>query len=238
MLVFLFLFCFIFDILVKIQILYQMKYWDLFAVTLECLQMIILAYGTSKTLPHATMPSGKNSQHCRQAMCVVSAVPTRLSWELCFSESLSLYCPVLRRRKSEVAQSCPILCDPMDCSLPGSSVHGIFQARVLEWVAISFSRGSSWPRDWTWVSCIAGRRFTIWATGPCLLNWSSAFYSPKGFAWSGMVIDVWKEACKFQFVVTILHSTSVSSDSGFCLPTRALSLLLVPRIEEVGIQKK
>ena len=52
----------------------------------------------------------------------------------------------------------------MDCSLPGSSVHGIFQARVLEWVAISFSRGPSWPRNWTWVSHIAGRRFTIWAT--------------------------------------------------------------------------
>ena len=45
-----------------------------------------------------------------------------------------------------VARSCPILCDPMDCSLLSSSVHGIFQARVLEWVAISFSRGSSWPR--------------------------------------------------------------------------------------------
>ena len=52
---------------------------------------------------------------------------------------------------------------PMDCSPPGSSIHGIFQARVLEWVAISFSRGSSWPRDWTWVSRIAGRYFTIWA---------------------------------------------------------------------------
>ena len=45
--------------------------------------------------------------------------------------------------KVKVAQSCPTLCDPMDCSLPHSSVHGIFQARVLEWVAISFSRGSS-----------------------------------------------------------------------------------------------
>ena len=56
------------------------------------------------------------------------------------------------------------LCDPMDCSLPGSSVHGIFQARVLEWVATSFSRGSSRPRDRTWVSRIAGRCFTIWAT--------------------------------------------------------------------------
>ena len=56
------------------------------------------------------------------------------------------------------------LCDPMDCSLPVSSIHGIFQAWVLEWVAISFSRGSSWPRDWTSVSCIAGRHFTVWAT--------------------------------------------------------------------------
>ena len=66
--------------------------------------------------------------------------------------------------ESEVAQSCPTLCDPMDCSLPGSSVHGIFQARVLEWIAISFSRGSSQTRDWTWVSRIVDRRFTVWAT--------------------------------------------------------------------------
>ena len=51
----------------------------------------------------------------------------------------------------------------MDCSPPGSSVHGIFQARILEWIAISFSRGSSWPRNWTQVSCIAGRFFTDWA---------------------------------------------------------------------------
>ena len=53
---------------------------------------------------------------------------------------------------------------PIDCGSPGSSVHGISQARILEWVAISFSRGSSWPRDQTWVSHIAGRFFTIWAT--------------------------------------------------------------------------
>ena len=52
---------------------------------------------------------------------------------------------------------------PMDCSLPGSSIHGIFQARVLEWGAISFSRGSSWLRDWTWVSHTVGRRLTVWA---------------------------------------------------------------------------
>ena len=65
---------------------------------------------------------------------------------------------------SEVAQSCPTLCDPMDCSPPGTSIHGLSQARILEWVAISSSRGSSWPRDQTQVSCIAGRLFTVWAT--------------------------------------------------------------------------
>ena len=65
--------------------------------------------------------------------------------------------------ESLVTQSCPTLCDPMDYSLPGSSVHGIFQARVLKWVAISFSRGSSGPRDQTQVSHIVGRRFTVWA---------------------------------------------------------------------------
>ena len=65
--------------------------------------------------------------------------------------------------ESDVAQSCWTLCDPVDCSLPGSSIHGTFQARVLEWGAISFSRGSSQPRDRTRVSCPAGRFFTDWA---------------------------------------------------------------------------
>ena len=52
--------------------------------------------------------------------------------------------------QSEVAQSCLTLCDPMNFSLPGSPIHGIFQARILEWVAFSFSRGSSLPRDQSW----------------------------------------------------------------------------------------
>ena len=64
------------------------------------------------------------------------------------------------KSESEVAQPCPTLSDPIDCSLPGSSVRGILQARILEWVAIPFSRGSSLPRDRTWVSCVAGRVFT------------------------------------------------------------------------------
>ena len=63
-----------------------------------------------------------------------------------------------------VTQSCPTLCDRMDCGLPGSSALGISQARILEWVAIPFSRGSFQSRDQTQVSCISGRFFTVWAT--------------------------------------------------------------------------
>ena len=63
-----------------------------------------------------------------------------------------------------ITQSCPTLFDPMDCNLPGSSDHGISQARILEWVAVPFSRGSYQPRDQTQVSLIAGRFFTVWAT--------------------------------------------------------------------------
>ena len=65
------------------------------------------------------------------------------------------------RNMSLVAQVCPSLCDPMDCSPPGSSAHGTLQARILEWVAICFSRGSSPPGGQTQVFCIAGRFFTV-----------------------------------------------------------------------------
>ena len=63
-----------------------------------------------------------------------------------------------------VAKSCPTLWDPMDFSPPGSSVHGILQARILEWVAIFSSRGSSWPRDWAPVSCTSRPVLYHWAT--------------------------------------------------------------------------
>ena len=69
--------------------------------------------------------------------------------------------------ESEVAQSCPTLFDPIDCSVPGSSVHEIFQALVLEWIAISFSRGSSHPRARTWVSHIVDpSRPCTWGHNP------------------------------------------------------------------------
>ena len=63
-----------------------------------------------------------------------------------------------------VAQSCLTVCDPMNCSPPGTSVYGILQARIPEWVAMSFSKGSSQPSDQTWISCIAGGFFTIWGS--------------------------------------------------------------------------
>ena len=76
--------------------------------------------------------------------------------------------------ESEVTQSCPTLSNPVYCSLPGSYIHGILQARIPEWVSISFSRGSSWSRDRIPDSRIAGRRFILWATREVLYgceNW-------------------------------------------------------------------
>ena len=80
----------------------------------------------------------------------------------------TLFCPILLfklvKRESASRSACPILCDPMDCNPQGSSVHGNLQARILEWVAVPFSKGSSWPRAQTGISCIAGGFFTIWVT--------------------------------------------------------------------------
>ena len=109
--------------------------------------------------------------HCRLLTELIS--PTFLTWTtvkrkieitLKIERGMAEFENGRKERKSEVTQSCLTLCDPTDCNPPGSSIHGIFQARILERVAISFSRRSSHPRDWTQVSCIAGRRFTTWAT--------------------------------------------------------------------------
>ena len=94
---------------------------------------------------------------------------------------------------SEVAQSCPTLCNPVDCSPPGSSIHGILQARILEWVAISFSRGSSWPRDRTQVSRIAGRRFNLWATREATVL--MGIYMKKAL--------IWTDTCTCMFIATL-----------------------------------
>ena len=75
-----------------------------------------------------------------------------------------------------VIQSCPTLCDPMDCSLPGSSVHGILQARIIEWATMPSSRGSSQPRDRNQVFHIAGRFFTSWVTREAQTVYISSVY--------------------------------------------------------------
>ena len=94
-------------------------------------------------------------------------------WGIVASQCCVSFCFCTMKRISYalalVVQSYPTLCDCMDCSPPGSSLHGILQARILEWVAFSFSRGFSQPRDQTWVSRIAARFFTIWATSEA--NW-------------------------------------------------------------------
>ena len=113
--------------------------------------------------------NGKDSVHNIFA-CVGVCLPY-------LSEASSMTLVALKSEsESEVAQLCPTLCNPMDSTLPHSSVHGIFQARVLEWGTISFSRGSSWSRDWTRVSCTAGRCFTIRATR----EESSKYFFPMG----------------------------------------------------------
>ena len=98
---------------------------------------------------------------------------------------------------TSLAQSCPTLCNPVDYSPPGFFVHGILQAKILEWVAISFSRGSSRPRDRTQVSHIAGRCFNLWATREVPPEY-------PGWVWSleFSVKEEWKKIRKFDFVIT------------------------------------
>ena len=93
-------------------------------------------------------------------------------WVQMLYNHLTLCCPLLWCPQSSQHQCMSVShsvmsnsCYPMLCSPPGFSVHSILQARILEWITIPFSRGSSWPRDRTLVSCIAGRFFIVWATG-------------------------------------------------------------------------
>ena len=107
-----------------------------------------------------------------------------------------------------VAQLHPTLCDPIDCSPPGSSVHGILQARILEWVTISFSRGTSWLKDGTCVSCVVGGFFT---TEPPEKPWMDLNISHKDLESSTpgsklflidpkfMFLDRYQIICKIRF---------------------------------------
>ena len=117
-----------------------------------------------------------------------------------------------------VTQLCLTLYDPMDCSLPGSSVYGILQTRISEWVAIPFSRGSSQPRDKIQVSCIASRLFTITATRVAQVTWSClTIYNPmlNTVELRGVWGNQWKITVHqhFSLLQVTLFSRSVVSDS-------------------------
>ena len=109
-----------------------------------------------------------------------------------------------------VTQSCPTLCNAMDCSPPGSSVLGILQARILEWVAISSSRGSSWTTDWTKVSHNAGRFLTIWATAKLLF--SSPVVSDSATPWTtahqaSLSLTISQSLPKFMSIALVMPSS-------------------------------
>ena len=89
-----------------------------------------------------------------------------------------------------VAQSCPTLCDPMECSPPGCSVHGILHVILLEWVIISFAKETSWPRDRTQVSCIGDRFFTVSTTRESYLEFNCEQYWSKFYS-NTHVFKVW-----------------------------------------------
>ena len=95
--------------------------------------------------------------HCRDGLQFIYSSTEGLLGSFQVLSVMTCYCCL-------VTKSCLTLCDPLDCSPPGSSVHGVLQVRILEFIAISFSRGSSQAMDQTWVSCTAGRFFPIWAT--------------------------------------------------------------------------
>ena len=107
-----------------------------------------MAKTKKKTWTHLTIPSaGDHMEQLELNYTLMggspSTPPRKTVWYCLLKMMACMVCVCV----SVHAQLCPTLCDPMDCNLPGSSVHGIFQARILEWVAISFSSGSSWLRD-------------------------------------------------------------------------------------------
>ena len=112
---------------------------------------------------------------------------------------------------AQLLQLCPTLCNPMDHSLPGSPVCGILQARILEWVALPCSRGSSPPRQWTcisYVSCI-GRQFLYhWATWEALISFTKCKYNVGNIFWRWKLIS--KTIFKPEISLNVVHCKGVS----------------------------
>ena len=118
----------------------------------------------ARILEWVAMPSSRESSWRRDRTHVSYVYLLWLAGSLSLALPGKPLCIIFSLQVKVKSLSCVQLCDPMDCSLPGSSVHWIFQARILGWFAISFSRRSSRPRVWTQISWIVGRCFTVWAT--------------------------------------------------------------------------
>ena len=138
--------------------------------------------------------------------------------------------PLIKWSVVLVAQSWLTLCDPMDCSPAHSPVHGILLARTLEWVAIPFTRGPSWPRDQTQVFHIGGRFFAVWATRelgvkllPATCLWAE--HKLKGGEWGKQTkfhdMRLWLFFFKYLFIYVWLHRVFTA--------TRRLALVAVSR---------
>ena len=150
----------------------------------------------------------------------------------CFrAESPGTFQQFIFNTKVSVAQSHPTLCNAVDCSPPGSSVHGILQARILEWVALSFSRESSRPRGPTRVSSLAGRFFTIWASwrAPFLTRLPGfliirAYHAPIQLV---MYVPLWVKATVLAMVPknTISHSPAPTTSPTITPPPSPSGLI-------------
>ena len=145
--------------------------------------------------------------------------------------------------ESEVAQSCPTLCNPVNYSLPGSTIYGIFEARILEFVAISFSRRSFPPRDWISVFCIVGRRFTVWATREDL---EMTLFITMGHNDHDMLPKqgpCWLEICTWRLPLQRLNcahyncwtSTPLERNSGW-IPEISHSICGLGKMDKTGLQ--
>ena len=124
-----------------------------------------------------TQQSNHGLLHCRRILYQLSYQGSPWGWGAHSDFSITRWHPWGSEHSCMLSHNWRFATPWTVCSLPGSLVHGIFQTRILEWVAISFSRWSSQPRDWTRVSCIAGRGFILWAIRECPV--SGNFYVPQ-----------------------------------------------------------
>ena len=160
-------------------------------------------------------------------------VNTAASPSYCFAY-LALFCLAkLGIFPCLLAQLCPTLCCPMGCSPPDSSVHGIFQARILEWVAILFSRESSQPRDQIPVSCIAGRFLTVWATRKPSFCLAKLGIFPNSSNFDLCYTKPWisKIDCSFVFLISFLWLNILALDAVLWFWSKPSNLTFIPDLE-------